>query len=118
MGNYGGMDALPSLAAPLSNRNRVQVQSSRALGVFALSAVILAAISFGAVDIIISTDSSATVPAPAVLYAVIGTLSLLASVVPAFVWLVRTLSHPHLDEDIEPIPVSVSAASSFEDDEL
>jgi hypothetical protein len=94
------------------------VQSSRALGAFALSAVILAAISFGAVDIIISTNRSSTLPSPAVLYAVIGTLSLLASIVPAFVWLVRTLRHPHLDEDIEPMPVSVSAASSFEDDEL
>jgi hypothetical protein len=93
------------------------VQSSRALGVFALSAVILAAISFGAVDIVIANDRSSTLPAPAVLYAVIGTLALLASVVPAFIWMVRVLRHPHLDADIEPISVPVIAAS-FEDDDL
>ena len=93
------------------------MRSSRALGVFALCAVILAAISFGAVDIVIANDDSATLPAPAVLYAVIGTLALLASVVPAFVWMVRTLRHPQLDADIEPMPAAVLAAS-FEDDDL
>ena len=100
-----------------ATENRESVQSSRALGVFALSAVILAAISFGAVDIVISNDRSSVVPAPAVLFAVIGTVALLASVVPAFAWMVRTLRHPHLDADIEPMPVPVSAVS-FEDDDL
>ena len=93
------------------------MQSSRALGVFALCAVILAAISFGAVDIVIANEGSSTLPAAAVLYAVIGTLALMASVVPAFTWMVRTIRQPHLDADIEPMAVPVHAAT-FEDDEL
>ena len=91
--------------------------SSRALGVFALCAVILAAISFAAVDIVVANSGTAsTLPAPAVVYAIIGTLALLASVVPAFMWLARAIDHPHHDADIEPMPASVLASSSDEDD--
>jgi hypothetical protein len=95
------------------------VQSSRALGIFALSAVILAAISFGAVDVTIAgAGEGGPVPAVALVYAAIGTLALLASVVPAFTWFVNAIHHPHHDADIEPLPVPVRGLAGFEDDEL
>ena len=94
------------------------MQSTRALGVFALSAVILAAISFAAVDVTISGGPrDASVPVIAVLCAVIGTLSLIASVIPAITWFSRSIHHPVHDADIEPLPVTVMS-SPFEDDEL
>ena len=97
------------------------MQSSRALGIFALSAVILAAISFGAVDVTIAgAGDGAPIPALALVYAAIGTLALLASVVPAFTWFVNTIQHPHHDADIEPmaVPVPVRGLAGFEDDDL
>ena len=69
----------------------ITVQSSRALGVFALGAVILAAISFAAVDVIIANarPHDAPCPSPPSPTPLIGTFALLASVVPAFTWFVR-----------------------------
>ena len=98
----------------------IKVQSSRALGVFALAAVILAAISFAAVDVVITTAApNDTLPVAAVTYALIGTFALLASVVPAFIWFARSMSHPRHDDDIEPIPVTVNAAlDSYREEEL
>ena len=89
---------------------------SRALGVVALCAVILAAIAFAAVDVTVSL-SGGMLPAAAVVYAVIGAVALMASIVPAFLWLARSIEHPHHDADIEPLPVSV-VARTFEDDDL
>jgi hypothetical protein len=95
------------------------VQSSRALGIFALSAVILAAISFAAVDVIIAhAGRDAALPGPAVLYAAIGTVALLTSIVPAFTWLVRAIEHPHHDADIEPLPAKVSTLASYAEEDL
>jgi hypothetical protein len=92
------------------------VQSSRALGVFALAAVILAAISFAAVDVTLATEPPDTLPPAALAYAAIGTLALMASVVPAFLWFTNWIHHPHHDADIEPIPVTVVPRTFDEDD--
>jgi hypothetical protein len=94
------------------------VQSSRALGVFALSAVILAAISFAAVDVIIANAGvDAALPADAIAYGAIGTIALLSSIVPAFTWFVRAIDHPHHEADIEPMPMTVSRLA-FDEEEL
>jgi hypothetical protein len=93
------------------------MQSSRALGVFALCAVILAAIAFAAVDVSVAVTADGTLPGIAIVSAVIGTVALMASIVPAFAWFVRSIEHPHHDADIEPIPVSVTPRT-FEDDDL
>jgi hypothetical protein len=93
------------------------VLSSRALGVLALAAVILAAISFAAVDVTLSASAPDTLPVAVMAYALIGATSLMVSVVPAVLWFTRFLEHPHHDEDIEPLPLTVTART-FEDDEL
>lgn len=103
------------------------MQSPRTLGIFALSAVILAAISFAVVDVSISSANGClgvsapcedlSLPLPAILFAVLGTLALLASVVPAIRWFVDTLQHTHLDADIEPMRMAI-VRPAFEDDEL
>lgn len=93
------------------------MQSSRALGIFALSAVILAAIAFAAVDVTVSVAMDSTVPTTAIVCALIGTIALIASIVPAFTWFTRSIHHPHHDADIEPMPVAVTART-FEDDDL
>lgn len=100
--------------------------SSRLLGVVALSAVALAAISFAAVDVIIADASGCSgaggtctdsLPAGAVLFAIIGTLALLASVLPAITWFIRTIHHPRHDADIEPMRMAI-ARTRFDEDEL
>ena len=93
------------------------MQSSRALGIFALCAVILAAISFAAVDVTVAGSVDSSVPPVAVVCALIGTVALIASVVPAFIWFTRSIHHPHHDADIEPIPVAV-VARTFDEEEL
>ena len=96
------------------------MQSSRALGVFALCAVILAAISFAAVDVVIgNAGPTDALPIAAVAYAVTGTIALLVSIVPAFIWFARAVEHPRHEADIEPIPVRVSTVlDEYRDDEL
>ncbi|MCU1418021.1 MAG: hypothetical protein JWP32_2195 [Schumannella sp.] len=93
---------------------------SRALGVFALCAVILAAISFAAVDVTIADAGlSGAVPLPAVAYAVTGTIALLVSIVPAFLWFTTSIQHPRHEADIDPIPVRVAAVlDEYEEDDL
>lgn len=114
MGNDEGHLALPSLTA---QRIGESVQSSRALGVFALASVILAAISFAAVDVTVSASPSDPTPVSALLYAGIGVFALIASVIPAFIWFTRSINHPHHDADIEPLPVTVTSRT-FDEDEV
>ncbi len=85
--------------------------SRRALGVFALAAVILAAISFAVVDVSIADASGcigvsgpcadATMPVVATIFAIIGTLALLVSVLPAINWFAGSIHHPMHDADID-----------------
>ena len=103
------------------------MQSRRALGVLALAAVILAAISFAVVDVSIAnangcigasgpcTDNA--LPVTAVVFAIIGTLALLGSVLPAITWFIGSIHHSQHDAEIEPMRMTVLRAR-YEDDDL
>ncbi|MEO8263508.1 MAG: hypothetical protein ABI566_13150 [Pseudolysinimonas sp.] len=107
------------------------MQSPRALGIFALCAVILSAISFAAVDVTISNANGCVralacadevLPPLAVLYAVVGVIALLASVLPAITWLIDAIHHTRHDADIEPMRVPMSRFGALQaelvDDDL
>jgi uncharacterized integral membrane protein len=93
------------------------VQSPRALGIFALGAVILAAISFASVDVVLTTVDDGSLPTLAVILALVGTGALLASVLPAIRWFVDAIHHSQHEADIEPMAMAVRRLS-FEDDDL
>lgn len=97
------------------------MQSPRALGFFALGAVILAAISFAAVDVSLSSAPEDAVPAFTIVAAIIGTVALLASVLPAITWFADTLHHSRHDADIEPMAMAIARPTSlaeFDEDDL
>ncbi len=87
--------------------------SRRALGIFALAAVILAATSFAIVDVSIANASGcvgvsgpcseSTMPLTATIFAIVGIVALLLSVIPAINWFLGAIHHPHHDADIEPV---------------
>jgi fumarate reductase subunit D len=103
------------------------VPARRALGVFALCAVILAAISFAAVDVTIAnaggcggaadTCAATTIPVIAIVCAVIGTIALLASVIPAVIWLMHAIHHSQHDTEADVARFAV-LRPAYEDDEL
>jgi hypothetical protein len=78
-----------------------RVRSRRALGTIAIVAIVVAAISFAVVDISTSAASGCldtsspcserASPAIATLFAIIGSIALVAAIVPAIAWLVRAL---------------------------
>jgi len=94
------------------------VQSPRALGIIALSAVVLAAISFASVDVVLTTVNDGSLPALAVIFALIGTAALLVSVLPATTWFVDAVRHTSHDADIVPIAIAVRRRAFDEDDDL
>ena len=91
--------------------------SRRALGIFALAAVILAAISFAVVDVSIANANGCigapgpcpdtTMPGIATIFAIIGTIALLASVLPAINWFMGAIHHPNHDAEFESMRVVV-----------
>jgi hypothetical protein len=99
----------------------------RSLGIFALAAVILAAISFALVDVSIANANGcigatracpdSDMPTSAIVCAIIGTIALLASVRPAIQWFISVIHNQHHDADIEPMRVVVQR-HNFEDDDL
>lgn len=91
------------------------MQPHRALGFFALGAVILAAISFAAVDVSLS-NAGDELPAFTVVAAIIGTLALLASVLPAITWFADTIHHARHDADIEPIAMAIARPVALSDE--
>lgn len=101
--------------------------SPRALGILALSAVVLAAISFAAVDVTIANASGcmgvsdpctdSALPIPAVTFAIIGTIALLASVMPAITWFINAIHHSHHDAEFESMRM-VPVRAAIEDDDL
>lgn len=129
MGNYEGHPLVHSLTAgvraadSLSATGNPTVFSRRALGVFALSAVILAAISFAIVDVSIANANGCigvpgpcpdtTMPGAATVFAIIGTLALLGSVLPAISWFSGAIHHQNHDAEFESMRVVVS---SYEDE--
>jgi len=95
------------------------VFSRRALGIFALAAVVLAAISFAVVDVSIANANGCigvsgpcpdtTMPWVATVFASIGTISLLASVLPAINWFIGAMHHAHDVAEFESMRVVVPA---------
>ena len=87
------------------------MHSRRALGIIALVAVVLAAVSFAVVDVSIANAngcvgstapcSDRTIPAIALFFAALGTIALLASIIPAFTWFTHALQHARTDEHDE-----------------
>lgn len=114
------------LAGSALNDQGIIVPSRRALGVFALGAVILAAISFAAVDVTIAnasgcagaaaTCTESSLPLIAIVCAAIGTVALLASVAPAFAWLAHTIHHPRHDAEADSTGFAVLRPAFDEDD--
>lgn len=91
--------------------------SRRALGIFALAAVVLAAISFAIVDVSIANVNDCigvsgpcadtAMPTTALTFAIIGTVSLLLSVLPAISWFSGAIHHTNHDADFESMRVVV-----------
>jgi hypothetical protein len=93
------------------------VNSRRALGIFALAAVVLAAISFAIVDVSIANANGCigasgpctdtTMPFVAIIFASVGTIALLLSVLPAINWFVGAIHHSHDTTEFESMRVVV-----------
>lgn len=85
------------------------MRSQRALGIFALCAVVLAAISFAAVDVTIAfvRTAGSEVPGFTIACAAIGAIALISSVPPAIVWFVNAIHHAQHDR--QPHPVRIGA---------
>ena len=83
----------------------------RALGITALAAVILAAISFAVVDVSIAEANGCvgvagpcadtSMPFTATAFAIVGLLALMLSVIPAAKWVEGAVHHPHHDTELE-----------------
>lgn len=85
------------------------MHSSRVLGVIALVAILVAAVSFAVVDVTISDGCAggpcnAGIPIVAITFAALGGLATLVSVIPAVSWIVdaiRTARHASHEDDEE-----------------
>ncbi|WP_395639223.1 hypothetical protein [Pseudolysinimonas sp.] len=83
------------------------MHSSRVLGVVALVAILVAAVSFAVVDVTIADGCAGTpcnngIPIVAITFASLGGLAALVSVIPAVSWLVeaiRTARHASHEDD-------------------
>ena len=71
------------------------MHSSRVLGTVALSAIVVAAISFAVVDVTVADgcalDCSSGIPVIAITFAGLGALAALVSIVPAIGWIVESV---------------------------
>jgi hypothetical protein len=94
------------------------MHSSRVLGVVALTAILVAAVSFAVVDVTITdgcveASCKAGIPIVAITFAALGGLAALVSVIPAVSWIVeaiRTARHAHEDDHELARAVRVRAA--------
>lgn len=83
------------------------MHSSRVLGAVALASVVLAAVSFGIVDVAINggcadAPCSSGVPVLAITFAALGGLALLVSILPAVTWIVEAVRRDrHADHDAD-----------------
>ena len=101
------------------------MHSSRVLGVVALGAILVAAISFAVVDVSISDGCgqgpcNGGIPVVAITFAALGGLAALVSVIPAVTWIVeavRSARHSHPDADRE-LARAHRARQTFTDEEL
>ncbi len=102
------------------------MHSSRVLGVVALTAILVAAISFTVVDVTIAEGCgagacNAGIPIVAITFAAIGALAALVSVIPAVSWIVeaiRTARAASHEEDDRELARAVRARPVYPDEEL
>ena len=101
------------------------MHSPRVLGVVALTAILVAAVSFAVVDVTIADGCGTStcnggIPIIAITFAALGALAALVSVLPAVTWIVeairtaRSASH----EDDSRLARAARAQRVFPDDEL
>lgn len=100
--------------------------SRRVLGIFALAAVVLAAICFAAVDVSIANAngcvgvsgpcSETTMPLDATILAIVGTVALLLSVIPAITWFTAAIHHHPQEADAK--SASLARVSYREEEDL
>ena len=86
------------------------MHSPRVLGVVALGAILVAAISFAVVDVSIADGCGQGpcnngIPVVAITFAVLGGLAALVSIIPAVTWIVDAVrdarhSHPEVDREL------------------
>jgi len=106
------------------------VLSRRALGVFALAAIVVAAISFAIVDVAIASQpcsaselgcAGVAPPIVAVTFSALGALGLLVSILPAVNWVVESIQHaahvPHELETATARSVMPKSISVLDDDD-
>lgn len=101
------------------------MNSPRALGAIALIALGVAAVSFALVDVTVvgACDDAACrsgIPPVAIVFAALGVLAALVSIVPTVLWIVQALRaahHHHEDHDREYARVA-RARRAFADDEF
>ncbi len=101
------------------------MHSSRVLGVVALMAILVAAVSFAVVDVTITDGCGAGpckagIPIVAITFAALGALAALVSVIPAVSWIIeaiRTARAASHEEDRE-LARAVRARPVYPDDEL
>lgn len=96
----------------------------RALGITALTAVILAAISFAVVDVSIAEANGCigvsgpcadtSMPLQATAFAIVGLLALMLSVIPAAKWVTDAMQNAHRDAEREAMRL---VGAAYEDDE-
>ncbi|MGV3713308.1 hypothetical protein [Pseudolysinimonas sp.] len=102
------------------------MHSPRVLGVVALVAILVAAISFAVVDVSIAdgcADATCNggIPVVAITFAALGGLAALVSVIPAVTWIVEAIrnsraAHPEVDRELA--RAHRPSRRGFEDDDL
>lgn len=103
------------------------MHSPRVLGTIALSAIVVAAVSFAVVDVVID-DGCATgpcnagIPIVAITFAALGALAALVSVIPAVGWIVEAIrdaraSHPEADRVLARAHRAQLGARGLDDEE-
>jgi len=101
------------------------MHSPRVLGVIALVAILVAAISFAVVDVSIAdgcgdTACNAGIPVVAITFAALGALAALVSVIPTVSWIVEAVRatrahHPEADREVAR---AHRARATFSDEDL
>lgn len=100
------------------------MHSSRTLGVVALGAILVAAISFAVVDVTIASGCgvgpcTTGIPIVAITFAALGALAALVSVIPAVSWIVEAISTArhasHEDDEVLARAARVRPALSEDD---
>lgn len=99
------------------------MHAPRVLGVIALAAIVVAAISFGIVDVTIadgcgSGPCNSGIPIVAITFTALGALAVLVSILPAVSWIVDIVRGARATNDDEQELARVARARSEHDEEF